>query len=154
MAMLDAINNVVSRQQKNSDNEKDPTFDLSKYHLIKPTYFTLIELAFVQKTRGSADVRLLIKYIQYFKHVPLSPAFLPTLRLLLDSYATHINTNPEFRLMNFITFAYLWLGNYRFDLKERVIQKMHTEDEENRVQFYLELSAEKSGKLWEVITMR
>lgn len=67
---------------------------------------------------------------------------------MLDSYAVHIRTNPEFRLLNFITFAYLWLGNYRFDLKERMLQKMHTEDEENRVWFYLELSAEKSGKLW------
>jgi hypothetical protein len=86
--------------------------------------------------------------------VPLSPAFLPTLRLLLDSFTVHIHTNPESNTINFITFAYLWLGNYRFDAKDRQLQRMHTEDEENRVWFYLELSAEKSGRLWEVITMR
>lgn len=30
----------------------------------------------------------------------------------------------------------------------------HSENDENRVWFYLELSANKAGRLWEIITMR
>jgi hypothetical protein len=57
--MLNVYNLAVNRKQRNADKDTDPTFDISKYSYIKPTFYTFIERKFVDRTNGSMDVLML-----------------------------------------------------------------------------------------------
>ncbi|KRX06027.1 hypothetical protein PPERSA_01105 [Pseudocohnilembus persalinus] len=140
------------KQDANSDNPGQKNFNINKFTVYRPTFFSFIEKQYnlIQKSQP-----------QILRPTIIKPQFLQLMRSILDAkYNEFLQVQNYQCYSKFGDFVYSFLGNFKIDpitLKiviNKEIQGNSKLADDIRVNFYIDLMSPLLDQIWDVVIFR